>query len=119
MRHAALAFAVAQDAAGDARVCNKGDDAHVAAAGAEQRVDFCPRWLNLSAISCTSPKNDRLHQQDLLRQIRRMCEIAPDPRKPLRSRGWRIWIGYRSPILGPLRDRFFRPGFQMDAIRAK
>ena len=40
LRLAALAFAVAQDAAGDARVCNKGDDANARAASAEQRVDF-------------------------------------------------------------------------------
>ena len=40
MRHAALAFAVAQDAAGDARIYNKGDDAHARATSAEQRVDF-------------------------------------------------------------------------------
>jgi len=40
LRLAALAFAVAQDAAGDARIYNKGDDAHARAASAEQRVDF-------------------------------------------------------------------------------
>jgi len=40
LRLATLAFAVAQDAVDDARICNKGDDAHARAAGAEQRVDF-------------------------------------------------------------------------------
>jgi len=37
---AALAFAVKQDVLDDARVCNKGDDAHACAASSEQRVYF-------------------------------------------------------------------------------
>ena len=37
---AALAFPMPQDAVDDAGICNKGDDAHAAAAGAQQRIRF-------------------------------------------------------------------------------
>jgi len=48
LRLASLAFAVAQDAVEDARICNKGDDAHAGAAGAEQRVDLRRQLLESS-----------------------------------------------------------------------
>jgi len=40
LRPAALAFPMAQDAAGDPRVCDEGDDPHAGATGADQRVHF-------------------------------------------------------------------------------